>query len=129
MHFVFSLTVVSVSSMVSYMPGILSPISCILLVVLASVTPDLFPRFSMYRVASLCVVFFLLLLFSFLDPGWFCLISSPVYLCFPCISLGDFFMCFLFEGFYLFMCVLLYFFKGVIYVLLKVLHHLYDKEL
>ena len=29
-------------------------------------------------------------------------------------------MCFLFKGFYLFTCVLLHFFKGVIYVLLKV---------
>jgi hypothetical protein len=35
------------------------------------------------------------------------------------------FLCFLFKGFYLFICVLLYFFKGVIYVLPKVFyqHH------
>jgi hypothetical protein len=40
--FVFSLTVVSVSSMVSSMPEILSSISYILLVMPASVTPTLF---------------------------------------------------------------------------------------
>jgi hypothetical protein len=33
------------------------------------------------------------------------------------------FMCFIFKGFYCFTCLLLYFFKGIIYVLLKILYH------
>jgi hypothetical protein len=38
---------------------------------------------------------------------------------FSCNSLRDF-LCFLFKSFKLFTCILLYLFKGVIYVLLKV---------
>jgi len=78
--FSFSLTVVSIISMVSSAHEILSFISYIVLMMLASMTPPLFPRYSIFRVVSLCV--FLLFLLPFLDPKWFCSIPSPVWLCF-----------------------------------------------
>jgi hypothetical protein len=90
---------------------------------LASMPPDLFPRFSHSSVVSLCDFFIVsTAIFRF----WMVLFISFAYLIvFSYNSLRDF-LCFLFKDFYLFTCVL-YFFKGVIYVLLKLLHHHHEK--
>jgi hypothetical protein len=72
--FVFSLTIVSMFSRISSAPEILSSVSCILLVMLASMTPDLFPKFP----GLSPFVISLLFLFPFSDPGWFCSFPSPV---------------------------------------------------
>jgi hypothetical protein len=77
----FSLTVVSMFSMVSSGPKILSSISCILLVLIYD--NDLFPRFLSPWLSTFVIS--LLILFPFLDPGLFCLVLSPVWLCFPII--------------------------------------------
>jgi hypothetical protein len=57
LHFVFYLTIVSITSMISSVPNIFSFISYILLAILASVAPDLFLNFSISRIVSLCYFF------------------------------------------------------------------------
>lgn len=100
----------------------LSSISCILLLMLASVTLALFPRFFMSRVVSLCVFFNISISFSrslmILFNSFSCLIVFFLYF-------FKRFMCILFKGFYVFTCVL-YLFKKFIYICLKVLYHLHE---
>jgi hypothetical protein len=86
LHFAFSLTVVSMFSMVFYAPEILSSISCIRLVMLTSMTPGFFPRLSILCCLPLCFLYFFL--FPFLDPGLF--FSEPSLVWFSYNSLRDF---------------------------------------
>ena len=78
MHFAFSLTVVSTFSMVSSVPEILSSSSCVLLMILASITHDLFTRFSNSRVVSVCDFF---IVSTYIFRSWMVLFNSlPVWL-------------------------------------------------
>jgi hypothetical protein len=54
--FVFSFPIVSISAMVSSTPEIVSPLSCILLVMPRSVAQGLIPTFFISRVASICSI-------------------------------------------------------------------------
>jgi hypothetical protein len=84
----FSLTVVSIFPMVASAPEILSSISCILLVILASMTPDLFPRFANTGVVSLCDFF---IVSSSIFRSWMVLfISFTCLIVFSYNSLRDF---------------------------------------
>jgi hypothetical protein len=99
--------------MVSFIPKILSSISCILLVRLAYVASDLFPRFSVYWVCD-----FFILLFPVLGHGLFCSFFFHL-LDFDFLYSFKGFLHFHFKCFYLFACVFLYSSKGVINILPK----------
>jgi hypothetical protein len=74
--------------MESSAPEILSSISCILLVMLASVTPDLFPRVYISRVVSLCDFF---IVSTSIFRSWMVLfISFACLIVLSCNSLNDF---------------------------------------
>ena len=67
----------------------------------ASMSPDLFPRFSISRVVSLCDFF---IVFISIFRSWVVLFNSfSCVVVFTCNSLRDFY--FLFNGFYLFNCI------------------------
>ena len=83
MHFAFSFIVVLMFSMESSVPEILSFISFILLLMLASMAPDFFPRVSISSVVSLWVFF--IVSTSLFRSCMFFSIPSPVWLCFPVI--------------------------------------------
>jgi hypothetical protein len=88
LHFALSLLVVPMFSMESSATEILSSISCILLLMLASMVPDIFPRVSLSRVVSLWVFF--IVSTSLLDLGWFYFNSITCLVLFFCNSLREF---------------------------------------
>ena len=108
LHFVFSLSVVSMFSMVASAAETLFYL-CVLLVMLASMSPVLFPRFSISRVVFLCDFF--IVQFPFLILDGFAQFLHPFVCVFLYFLVG--FLCFLIKGFYLFTCIPLYFFNGV----------------
>ena len=88
LHFALSLTVVSMFSMVSSVPEILSSISCILLLMLESMTSDLFPRIYISEVFSHCDFF---IVSTSIFRSWIVLFNSFTCLVvFSCNFLMDF---------------------------------------
>jgi hypothetical protein len=78
--------VVPMFSKESFAPEILSSISCILLLMLASMVPDFFSRVSIFSVVSLWVFF--IVSTSLFRSCRFSSIPSPVWLCFPVFLYG-----------------------------------------
>jgi hypothetical protein len=88
----FSLNDVSVSSIISSMPEILSSLTCILLLTLVSVVPVLFPTFCISRIPSVCAFFFIFfrtflctIFITILKIYLFCVYECPIcmYTCMP----------------------------------------------
>ena len=123
LHLAFSVIVVSMLFMVSSVPEIHSSISCILLVMLASMSPDFFPRFSISRVVSLCDFF---IVSTSIFRSWMVLLNSFTCLVvFSSNSLRDFCVNSLRAS----TCSPVFFAISLMsfYVLLKVLYHHHEK--
>ena len=87
-----SLTEVSISSLVSSTSEFLSSITCILLVMLASVVTVLFPRFAILRISSV-FIFFIASISTFRSCT-VVFISFTCLIVFSCMSLRDLFVSF-----------------------------------
>lgn len=120
--FLFTLTDVLISFLVSSTPEILSSVSYILLVM------HLKFLISFLGFPSSGLPPFVISLFFFSLHFWVLYYFVQFFHLFVCIFLYFFngFICFFFKGFYLFARVFLYFLNVVIYILLKGLCHLHE---